>query len=279
MAEPVMAVQHSHEWIRLKVADGWMIVVQQVPPRPSNPQKTTCALPSCKYDGHQFDKYTFRVSFEPLNQWKSNRIVHEPATSSATERKGPKLGITVTKSYWYHLDCFERIFDLAKDGTSDVSLIPMADLAGSIVAESRGWGPISTSYSTGPWLQYLLEKWVGVFLYQEFVDERGNFNEKQAAAIYGENLVIMDTGFYTSGYSILRRNFVESSYHFRGAPEVLESAQNLRAMRLSDVLAKGEQWAWELALIDEVCLEYQEKQRLAGGDTNIDGDVGMSDID
>ena len=90
--------------------DDWVIVIQQVPPRPAKPVQPTCALPHCKHDGH-FDTYSFRVSFEPLTQWNNQHIVDEPATSCKAEGHDSELGTTVTRSYWYHLDCFEEIFE------------------------------------------------------------------------------------------------------------------------------------------------------------------------
>ena len=143
--------------------------------------------------------------------------------------------------------------------TADVSVstnIPLAEFAVFIYAEIRGFGPINTNYSLGVWLQYLLEKWVGVCLYQEFVDQHGVFNQEQAIAVYGSKLMIMATGIYTTTFSILRRNQVESSYHFGGCPEVLVSEQCLKGMRLSQVLTKSAQWAWTLAIIDELCLQF-----------------------
>ena len=157
--------------------------------------------------------------------------------------------------------------------------IPLAEFADSIFAETRGYGPINTNYSLGCWLHYLLEKWIGICLYHNLVDQHGNFNEDRAISIYGDNLTIMDTGIYTSFLSIIRRNQVECSYHFRGLPELLEVDGNVKNMRLSKVLTLGEPWAWQIARIDELCLEYRNTYRLNGEATDLDGGMENSDAD
>ena len=127
---------------------------------------------------------------------------------------------------------------------ADVSVstnISLAEFAVSIYAEIRGFVSININYSLDVWLQCLLEKWVGVCFYQEFVDQHGVFNQEQAIAVYGNKLMIMATVIYITTFFILRRNQVEFFYHFGDCPEVLMSEQCLKEMRLSQMLTKSAQ--------------------------------------
>ena len=146
--------------------------------------------------------------------------------------------------------------------------IPLAEFAHSILAETRGYGPINFNYSLGYQLHYLLEKWTGLHVYQDFVDQKGEFDENLAIAVYGYKPIIMDAAIYTSILSVIRRNQVECSYHFRNLPAVLAIDQNLKNMRLSEILTLGERWAWEIAYIDECCLKYRKARRMNGQDTD-----------
>ena len=357
MAEPVGLedlVKHSEDWIRFQIqgrcfsankiaqveanmwcVEDWVFAVQQVPPRPQYLKPTTCALPNCKYDGNHFGEYTFRVSFEPLSQWNKCHIVQEPITPSKVEGQDSELGTSVTRSFWYHLDCLEGVFDRKGEAEDALSMlvthlpvcnhpskaheslglhiyaicqlytgasfslepiqliitcpaanqtatrnVPLAEFAKSIFAEARGHGPLNTNFSLGYELHYLLEKWTGIHLYQDLIDECGLFNEKKAMAIHGKNLTIMDTGIYTSILSVFRRNMVESAYHFHNLPDLLEVDGIVKGLRLSQVLQLGEPWAWQVAHIDELCMEYRRTRRLNGEDAeDLDGETENTDSD
>ena len=147
---------------------------------------------------------------------------------------------------------------------SVTSAIPLAEFAKSIFAETRGYGPINTNYSLGYELHYLLEKWTGVRRYEEYIDEHGIFDVTKAMTVNEDKLTIIDRKIYTSIFAVFRRDIVEGSFHFRGVPSVLTIDENLKQMRLSQVLTTGEPWAWQIARIDELCQESRKIRRLNG---------------